>query len=160
MRMLIGKFDWRQIGGDMNPGAYGATIARGDGRALELRQIQPTREYVGDAEAAELGFPFWSKDGYYYIEDLDPRLPEMQSAMSFVGLTMDDLRGMKPTQRTLALAEAALDYGHRTDEGPSGWAEDVVPGRVQWWGSRRSAGWRFLADEDVEFRRMMREERR
>ena len=42
--------------------AGSGTIARStrSGDAIELLQIQPVREYIGDKEAAEVGFPFWT----------------------------------------------------------------------------------------------------
>src|SRR5882724_4374560 len=49
-------FDWRQISGDMNPCAHGGIIARCDGGQIDLIEIQPVREYVGDDEAKEVGF--------------------------------------------------------------------------------------------------------
>lgn len=159
LEVLIGKFGWTQIGGDMNPGAHGGTIAKGDGHSLELRKIQPTREYVGDDEALEVGFPFWSRDAYFTIEDLDPaQNPELARAMQSSGLTYETLADIAPKQRALALAEALLDYG-RGDEGPAGWAKDVVPGRVKWWGGKRAVGSSYLADEDREFRQLQRENR-
>lgn len=160
LEVKIGKFGWRQIGGDMNPSQHGATIAKGDGSALELRKIQPTREYVGDGEALEVGFPFWSRDGYFTIDDLDPaQNPQLVSAMNSSGLTYETLAEIaKPEERALALAEALLDHGSG-DEGPAGWSKDVVPGRVHWWGSKRAVGSSYLADEDREFRQLQRENR-
>jgi hypothetical protein len=38
--------------------------------------------------------------------------------------------------------------------------KDVVPGPVLWWGTKRPQGWRYIADEDVEFRKLLREARR
>jgi hypothetical protein len=156
MEIRIGKHGWVQVGGDMSPGVYGAVIATADGRAIEIRRIEPVREYVGDGEALEVGFPFWSKEGYFDLQDLDPQRPDVISAMRSTGLTSDILLELAPEQRAMAIAEALLDYG-LGDEGPSGWAMDVVPGRVLWWGSKRPVGWRYLEDEDREFRRLLRE---
>ena len=55
LEITIPKMGWEQIGGDMDPGTYGGTIATGDGRAIELIKIQPVREHVGDSEA-----PTWT----------------------------------------------------------------------------------------------------
>jgi hypothetical protein len=152
MRLKIPKMSvWEQIGGDMNPGTYGGIIARSDGDALELLQIQPVREYVGDREAAEVGFPYWSKEGYYDLDDLDPQRDDVQSALSFVGLDEDALEDLTPTQRALAIAEALLQYGV-ADEGPAGWADDVVPDKVKWW-SGTVEGPSYFSDEDDDFRR-------
>ena len=156
MDIRIAKHGWTQVGGDMNPGAHGAVIARADGTSIEIRRIDPTRSAVGDREAAEAGFPFWSKDGYFDLDDLQPTARDVQSARDYSGLTDEILADLKPESRAMAIAEALLDYG-RGDIGPSGWAKDVVPDRVKWWGTKRPQGWRALADEDVEFRRMLRE---
>jgi len=160
MEIRIGKFPWRQIGGDMNPGAHGGLIATGDGRAIELIEIQPTTSYLSEGEALDQGFPFWSKEGYFDLSDLDPDGPnaeEVKSAMSTVGLTRDELENMDPTVRAVAVSEALMSYG-RGDEGPAGWAKDVIgTRRVVWWGSKTPIGWRYLEDEDRDFRRLLRE---
>ena len=152
MEIEIPKMEmWEQIGGDMNPGAYGGLLARSDGDALELLEIQPVREYVGDGEAADVGFPFWTRESYFTVDDLDLSNKDVQSALRTVGLEEDDLEEMSPTQRALAIAEALARWG-RADEGPAGWSEDVVPERVKWWGGK-VAGPEYLAEDDEEFRR-------
>jgi hypothetical protein len=156
MDIRIAKHGWTQVGGDMNPGTYGAVIAKANGQTIEIRRIDPVREHIGDRDAAEVGFPFWTKDGYFDLDDLAPDSKDVKSARDYAGLTDEILRDLKPESRAMAIAEALLDYG-RGDPGPSGWAKDVVPDRVQWWGTKRPQGWRALADEDVEFRRMLRE---
>ena len=51
--------------------------------------------------------------------------------------------------------------GYAAEEGPGGWAKDVLGLRmVYWWGSKRAQGWRYLADEDREFRALQREQKR
>jgi hypothetical protein len=163
MEIRIETFGWRQISGDMNPGAHGGLIATGNGQAIELIQIQPTMEYIGEGEALDLGFPFWSKEAYFDISDLDPDGPnakEVASAMSTVGLSREDLEVSTPAVRALMLAEALVAYG-RGDEGPAGYAKDIIGDRrVLWWGSKRPTGWRYLEDEDREFRRLLRERER
>jgi len=157
MDIRIAKHGWVQVGGDMNPGTYGGVIARADGNHIEIREIQPVRDNVGDREAVDVGFPFWTRDGYF---DLDDLLEEVatQKALSSVGMLDKDLLDLKPESRAMAIAVVLMQYG-RGDEGPSGWAEDVVPGKVKWWGSKKPAGWRYLADEDREFRQLLRENR-
>jgi hypothetical protein len=147
----IPTMDWEQINGDMDPGAHGGTIARGDGNYLELLKIQPVREYVGDGEAAEVGFPFWTREASYNADDLDPSKPEVQSAMQYVGLDEDALRDITPTQRALTIADALLDHGHGVEEGPSGWSEDVLSVQVKW-STGQVAGAEYIADEDDAFR--------
>ena len=153
--LRIPTHGWVQIGGDMDPGTYGGTIATANGQTIEIRKIQPVREYVGDSEALEVGFPFWTKDGYFDLADLRLDREDVQSAREYVGLTDEIMEDIKPETRAMAIAEALLDYGHG-DEGPSGWAKDVCPDRVRW-NSGKVQGWRYLADEDVEFRRLLRE---
>lgn len=147
---------WIQIGGDMNPSQYGATIALGDGDRLGLIQIQPVREYVGDRKAIDVGHPFWSQELWVYLDDLDLSKDEVQSALQCVGLTDEMLTDLTPEQRALAIAEALLYYG-RGDEGNAGFARDVLGSiRVLWWSGKKPRGWRYLADEDREFRRLVR----
>ncbi len=143
---------WEQIGGDVSPGQYGGLLARSDGGALELLEIQPVREAIGDGEAADVGFPFWTKEGYYRPEDLDPSKKDVRRALESVGLEDEDLEEMSPTQRALAIAEALMRYGIGSEEGQAGWSKDIVPDRVKWWGGT-VAGPEYLADEDDDFRR-------
>ena len=150
---------WIQIGGDMDPSKYGGTIAKSDGTSIELIKIQPVREYVGDREAVDVGHPFWTREGYFDLDDLQLDARDVKSARSSSGLNDDILREASPERRALIIAEALLDYG-RGDEGSGGWAKDVIPAgeRVRWWASKKQPqGWRFLEDEDVEFRRLLRE---
>lgn len=155
LEIKLKKFPWTQIGGDMNPGSYGGIIATSDGNSIEVLNIQPTREYVGDSEALEVGFPFWTSEAYYDLSDLDPS--KHGDALSSVGLTEDMLNKMSPEERGVAMAEALLQYGKGVDQGPSGWSNDVVPGKVKWWGSKTPKGPEYLADEDEEFREMLEE---
>jgi hypothetical protein len=149
----------------MDPGAHGGTLAHVEhtsaGYVVELRKLQPTREYAGDGEAAEVGFPFWTREGYYTEDDLSLDDQHVQGAMQFCDLDANDL----PTDqvwRLVALACACLDCGHLAEEGPAGWAKHVVPWPVYWSArpGKRPMGWRFLADEDRDFRAMLREARR
>lgn len=144
----------------MNPGTYGATIARADGRYIEIRQIQPVREYVGDSEALEVGFPFWTREAEFNLDDLDLEREDVQGALDYCDLhNYLEEEDVTPEQKAMAIAECLLMYG-AGDEGPAGWAKDVVPGKVLWWGNKNPVGWRYLADEDREFRELLREARR
>lgn len=152
MEIVIPEMDWTQISGDMNPSQYGAIIARGDGRYLELVEIQPVREYVGDDEAKDVGFPFWTKEAHYDLNDLDPKNKNVRSALEAVDLDDGALADMQPPQRAIAIAEALMRYGVGGEEGPAGWSKDVLFEPVKWW-SGAVAGAEYLADEDEEFRR-------
>src|SRR5208337_1024983 len=150
LKITIPTMGWKQIGGDMDPATYGGTIATADGSSIELIKIQPVREYVGDKEAADVGFPFWTKEAYFDLADLDPNSEEVKSALETVGLEREALEEMEPTQRAIAIAEALLGYG-RGDEGPAGWSADInIPEKVKWWGDK-VAGAEYLADEDDAF---------
>jgi|GEM_PF-6854379 len=143
---------WEQVDGDMSPDKYGGTIARSDGDTLELLKIQPVREYVGDDEAADVGFPFWTREASYDAEDLQPSKDEVRKALSFIGMSTSDLEDLKPKQRALAIACGLLDYGYAVDEGPAGWSKDIIHDEVKW-ASGKIAGSEYLEDEDDEFRR-------
>lgn len=153
MDLVIPTMGWEQIGGDMSPGAYGGTLATADGSSIELLKIQPVREYVGDSEAKEVGFPFWTREASFTLDDLDPSKKDVRSALDSIGMTVETLETDydSPTTRALIIAEALLDYGC-ADEGPAGWSSDIVPGPVKWWNDK-VAGAEYLADEDDEFRR-------
>jgi len=147
---------WKQIGGDMSPGAHGGLIAKSDGDALELIEIQPVRAYIGDREAAEVGFPFWTKEAYFDLSDLDPSNEDVQSALATSGFTEGEQKfwfeeEATPEQRALVIAEALVSYG-RADEGPAGWSSDIIHDKVKWQDGT-IAGAEYIADEDEEFAR-------
>lgn len=159
LQIRIPKLErYTQIGGDMDPGKHGGLLARSDGNAIELHEIQNVRDLVGDGEAAEVGFPFWSREAYYDEDDLSFDREEVKSALQSVGLDEDALEEMTPEQRALAIAEALFEYGDKVEEAAAGWSDDVVPGEVEWWGKDREGnpiveGSSYIADEDDEFRR-------
>jgi hypothetical protein len=156
IEIRIPTMPWTQIGGDMDPGAHGGLIAMADGDHIELLQIQPVREYVGDKEAADVGFPFWTKEAYFDLADLDLKNDDVKSALQYTGFTEGDQKfqfeeEMTPEQRALVIAEALLDYG-RGDEGPSGWSEDLPDHEVKWWGDKVATLPDYVADEDEAFK--------
>jgi hypothetical protein len=140
----------------MDPGAHGGTIATADGTSIELLEIQPVRAYVGDREAAEVGFPFWTKGASFYGSDLDLTNEHVKRAREYHGLDDETLETMTPEGRAVAIACALLSYGHG-EEGEGGFAKDILGSRrVRWYHGKRPRGWRYLASEDQEFRRMVR----
>lgn len=151
IEIVIPTMGWEQIGGDMNPGTYGGIIATGDGDALELIEIQPVREHVGDEEAKDVGFPFWTKEAYFNLADLDPTSKDAKSALDSIGMSLETLEeDFTPEARAIVIAEALLGWG-RGDEGPAGWSGDInIPEQVKW-SSGKIAGPEYLADEDDEF---------
>jgi|HubBroStandDraft_2_1064218.scaffolds.fasta_scaffold16564_2 hypothetical protein len=144
---------WEQIGGDMDPGTYGATIATADGDHIELIKIQPVREYVGDKEAKDVGFPFWTRTAWFDVNDLDPKSEDVRRALDSIGVELETLEeDFTPEQRAMMIAEALLDYS-RADEGKSGWSGDIgIPTHVKW-SDGTVAGSEYLADEDEAYRR-------
>lgn len=149
---------WYQIDGDVNPAQYGATIAREDsyGR-IEVIQIQPTTEYVGnDAYSDGIGFPFWSREASYDLDNLRHTLTDDgKGVLSSIGACADDFDLSKRGDR-LALASAMLSYGVAVYEGPAGWSSDVLcRRRVSWW-TKGGFGGRAA---DAEFHRNMKEAR-
>jgi hypothetical protein len=147
---------WEQIEGDVDPGAHGGTIAMADGNHIELLKIQPVREYVGDKEAADVGFPFWTKEAWFDLADLDLKNDDVRSALDSIGIDLEHpeewFEKITPEQRALTIASALLDYG-RGDEGNSGWSEDLPDYEVKWSSRSEIANLRdYLADEDESFR--------
>lgn len=148
---------WFQIGGDMNPGAHGAILARFDGGAIEVREIEPVLDSVGEREGLEVGFPFWTREAWYDATDLDPDNPETYGAQNACDFDPEDFDPDDPDALALAMAEVLLRYGYKVEPGPSGWAKDVTPDKVYWWGNKLARGWRYLQNEDVEYRQLLRE---
>lgn len=156
LEVRIPTMPWKQIGGDMDPGTYGGTIATADGGHIELLKIQPVREYVGDKEAAEVGFPFWTREAYFDLSDLDPDDDDVKSALSYTGFTEGDQKiwfedEATPEERALVIAESLLDYG-RADEGPAGWSSDLPDYDVEWSGGTTAPLSKYLSDEDDAFK--------
>lgn len=150
-------FDWRQISGDMNPCAHGGIIARCDGGQIDLIEIQPVREYVGDDEAKEVGFPFWTKEASYDASDLSLSKKDVQQALQSVDL---DPAEVAAEHRAEAIAEALMRYGVNVEEadgsgwGGNGFAADILKFPVKWWGNPHPMTFaEYCDDEDNEFRR-------
>jgi len=151
MTVKIPTFEWKQVDGDMDPSDHGGTIARADGDSIEFIEIQPVLAYVGESEALEIGYPFWSNEGYFTASDLEPGARDVAAALDYCGITRNMVN-------PLTIALALFQYGHK-EPGSHGWAADVLNVRAQWWGSKRPRGHRFLEDEDREFRALQRENR-
>lgn len=144
------EFDWEQIDGDANLPQYGGIIARCDGDQIDLVEIQPVREYVGDGEAAEVGFPFWTKEASYYADDLDPGNDQVRAALQSSDVDLDDI---EPEWRARAIALACMRYGHGSEEGDGGWAGDRRPdegGRGNLLGSRK-VRWGYIGTKRTTF---------
>ncbi|MCH9802132.1 MAG: hypothetical protein K0U62_11480 [Actinomycetia bacterium] len=121
---------WYQVSGDVGASTYGVTLARmDDGGNVELLEIQPVREFVGDRDAREVGYPYWSKEAYLWADD---------EREDFNAANLEEL-----------LFEGRVPW----EEGRSGWSKDVLPGGsvrgIEWW-TPQGHSWR---SEDAEFRR-------
>jgi hypothetical protein len=159
----IPTFSWRQIGGDMDPGGHGGLIATADGDRIELIEIQPVREYVGDGEAADVGFPFWTREASYDLDDLSLDKKEVKSALQYTGFSEGEQQEYfeekaTPDQRALIIAESLMSYGYAVEEGQGGWSKDIVQFPVEWWGGTTATFAEYCGDEDDEFRRDVLEE--
>ena len=113
--IILSEDRWVQVDGDIDPLTYGGTFARLDGWAIEIIEIQPVLEYVSNAEARDIGFPFWIMESYHDPADLRPE--NNGEALAFYGL--DD------TAAPLAIALARHGYGHR-EECAAGWSDTVA----------------------------------
>jgi hypothetical protein len=148
---------WYQIGGDMNPMDYSGTFARTDGNAIEVLHIDSTIDSVGEREALDVGYPYWTKEACYDDADLRAFLGD-DSARRSMNLPEEWTPDM-PLTRALrfAIADAAMIYGFRTDGGGGGYGVDVAPRRATYWYGRGREGMKAWRASDSEFRRLLRE---
>lgn len=163
LELQMPTFGWRQIGGDMDPGSHGGLIARADGDQIELIEIQPVREYVGDGEAKDVGFPFWTREATYDLNDIkkafENRSDKGWAPLDYVGLTAHELQEMDPQQRVVATAEAMMRYGEGVEEGAGGFARGtdsrggLLNFPIEWWGGTIATFPEYCGDEDDEFRK-------
>lgn len=152
---------WYKVEGDVNGAAYGCTFARWTGDCVEVRKVQPVVEYVGESEAADVGHPYWTREGSYDDDDmraiLRDRNPRGWAPQDYVGLDYPPDARLTVALR-FELACAALDYGQGAEEGPAGWADDVYPRNDDGAFARvKGESIRDFRAEDREFRRMLRE---
>lgn len=68
--MKLREDAWTQVDGDMNPFSHGGVFARLCGEDIELLAIENVEDLVGRNEAQEVGYPFWTSEGYYDPSDL------------------------------------------------------------------------------------------
>lgn len=147
----IAPHEWRQISGDVNPGRYGAVVARFDGEAVDIFEIQPVLEHESNEGAAEVGFPFWTREAYYDADQLQVGADGVDDALR--SCDQQELP-TDPQQCKLVIAECLLRYGHGVDEGKSGWGKDVLPDeQVYWVAEDEPQGNDYFDDEDADFRR-------
>ena len=146
---------WYQIGGDMNPMDYSGTFARIDGDRIDVLHIDSTIDSVGEGEALDVGYPYWTKEACSDDADLRAFLADkyVRSSMDLPEEWTADM----PFTRALrfGIASEAMSCGWHTDEGRAGFGVDVAPRRATYWYGRKGMkAWRAA---DSEFRRLLRE---
>lgn len=143
---------WYQIGGDMNPATYGATLAQWDGYAVNVLRIDPVLEYVGERDGVAVGYPFWASEACYDADDFATFLADKR-ALESCCIDAEDFAGRLTIAQRFDLADQMIGYGYRMAPCPSGFSRDVLPARrVVWWHSS-AREWRAA---DVEYRALVR----
>jgi hypothetical protein len=146
---------WVQVDGDVSIDTHGGILARYNGTSIELHEILPVVEYVGEREAVsgEDPFPFWTRESYWDASDLET--DKIEPALRACGTDPELWPELCALEKVLAMHR----YGHRVDEGECGWARDVFPAKAYYWcrqGKRPVSG-AYFDGADREFRRLMRE---
>jgi hypothetical protein len=89
-------------------------------------EVQPVVAFVGEDEAADVGFPFWSRESFHDREDIAATLSD-RLTLGYVGA--DRLLGRDVDSLTdaeiLEVVYARHAVGCGTDEGPAGWSADL-----------------------------------
>jgi hypothetical protein len=146
MRYLKGRWYYD---GDTDGARYGGKLARFDGHAVEVIEIRPVREHVGDAEARDVGFPFWTVESYHDTADLgDPDGVDNKSARGYCGIETRDLPESR-IGRMIVLAFARHAYGIGRGESGGGWPGEFSLPR------QRHVTMRDLRVEARDFRAML-----
>lgn len=112
---------------DVDPLTYGGTFYRGSlSDGYDVFEIQPVVAFVGEDEAADVGYPFWSRESYHDRADITRALADGAAlrSMGLDALVGADLAALDPSD-VLAVVHAMHCYGLASDEGPSGWSEDL-----------------------------------
>lgn len=145
--------NWRQVGPDTNwrqvvtPEDSGAILARVSGDFVEVVHIQPTRYWVGDGEAKEVGYPFWRLDATLEADELtlavlpgvlpghdtlwEGHRQHVLITLEGCGLQPEDWNRMDPLHRA-----GTLIGGGWAEEHPGGWSDDVLPApadEIEFW---------------------------
>lgn len=115
---------YRQCDGDVNPATYGGTFYRTSEvpDEVELLQLSPVAEYVGDREASELDGAYWVKTTVVDRTDL-ARLFTDEGWRSFLGMTPDDLPDPTTVDLQTLARWAASDHGY----GSLDWEQEGNP---------------------------------
>lgn len=118
---------YRVLCADLDPLTYGGTYYRGnltDG--YDVFEVQPVAAYVGGAEAAEVGFPFWSRESFHDRADIVATLSD-RHVLGYIGadrLLGRDVDTLIETE-ILEVVYALHSYGCNADNGPAGWSGDL-----------------------------------
>jgi len=115
----------------MSPATYGGVFAKLYQKdTIELFEMQPVRDAIGDKEADEVGFPFWKKEGSFGTDDLAEYDPAYESILSYVGLDEDGKdpqdvwKDLDPIQKAVLLLQNGYDDDYGTG---GGYARDILP---------------------------------
>ena len=120
---------WGSTTGDV-PGDQDLFLVRSSEDNVEVLRIQAVRHWIGDEEAAERGFPYWTQDYWYEVSDLElhDELQDMIERADVSPTDANEYAGWGPLERALLLAEIySMAGGVRPDEGESGFSDDVLP---------------------------------
>lgn len=147
---------WRQIDGDISPEVYGGWVGAVRDEQVYLTQITPVRDAVGDAEAADVGLPFWADDYTFLADDLALSNPRVLQAIERDGhLAHSEFAAWEPLGRALFMANA----GGPQDNTRPGWADEVLPApaaKIAWHyakGKLDAFAGDYWEQEEQEFRR-------
>ncbi len=147
---------YTQTGGDRSPADHGGAFTRtNEDGSIEIFEIQPVLPHSSEGEAIEVGFTFWTKEGYFDAEDLEWS-DDIESAAKLWGMTREDFEELPPVGRV----EVAFSCGLGSDEGPAGFGSDLpdyMREAACSWGGKLGAD---LDQADEEFRDMVKEAER
>ncbi len=112
---------------DVSPLDHGGTYYRGTiETGFDVFEIQPVVAFVGEDEATEVGYPFWSRESFHDRADIVKALADGAALRScgLEDLIGADVADLDPSD-VLAVVHAMHSYGLASDDGPSGWSTDL-----------------------------------
>lgn len=105
-------------------------LVRIQGDSVEVAEIQSVREAIGDDEAAEVGFPFWTRLAEYEADHLalGDETQQLIESADIGPYGIEDFAAATPMERAVLLFEIRDMAGGpvRPYEGQSGFSEDVL----------------------------------
>lgn len=136
--LLYPPNQWVQVSGDMTPEDHGGTIARlSEFGNVDVREIQPVRSYVGEGEALDVGYPFWSRATEIEVRYLTLANPVTRDLVRRAGWIDEGVfHGADLLNRASILYDIEEETPWPSEEGPAGWSPTVLPTRpelIRWW---------------------------